>query len=227
MSKTIKAVGVPVGTWFPVNGKAPDKWTRTEIPKSPGEYQLVCTDDSGKPVQFPLRTDFTWDKDVQETMQHQCEPLRGVIYCGMTTCLYCRFWQLVKSWTNSLPKKVHDSRETWDQRPDFQQLYKPANMLCRFRRISVTNWHKKRSKAVHEILKACWPDIGTNHTHPSAAAAIIAETFSLLKWEKCFGRPYPNNLPPLNKGQAERLGDEVTGEWLGSHFGADCGCDEI
>lgn len=91
-------------------------------------------------------------------------------------------------------------------------------MLCRFRRISMIDWHKKHPKAVEEILKVSWPDVGTNHGHASAAAAITAETFSLLKWEKCFGKPHPGNLPPLNKEQAERLGDEVTEEWLESHF---------
>jgi hypothetical protein len=127
----------------------------------------------------------------------------------------------VRSWTNNPPAKLHDSRETWNQRPNVQTIYKPANMRCRFRRISMANWHKKRPQAVQDILNVCWPDVGTKHAHPSAAAAITAETFSLLKWENCFGKPRPDNLPPLNKEQAERLGEEVTDEWIEAFFAGD------
>jgi hypothetical protein len=42
-----------------------------------------------------------------------------------------------------------------------------------------------------------------------------------LKWEKCFGKPKSDNLPPLNIEQAERLGDVVTDEWLDVLFEGD------
>ncbi|MCO6436555.1 MAG: hypothetical protein J5J06_05660 [Phycisphaerae bacterium] len=226
MGKQLKPAGMPLNVWTPINGKAPAEWKRNEIPKSPGEYQLICTDDNGDPIKFPVRSDLDWDDDSKETMEKEAEFYQGVVYIGMTTCLHCRFWQLVRSWSNDVPKKLHDSRKTWDEKAELQKLYKVENMLCRYRRISMQDWHKKHAADVAEILDACWPDRGTNHEHQSAAAAITAESFSLLKWEKCFGKPAPDNLPPLNKEQAERGGDEITDEWLAEHFSEDDCLDE-
>src|SRR6185437_10890564 len=219
MAKQITSVSnKPVNVWVPPNGKPPAQWTRAEIPKSPGEYQLIACDDDGNPIQFPLRTDLNWSSDVRDRMNAGCKSFQGLVYGGMTVYLYCRFWQLARSWPNNPPKELHDSRVTWNKRLDLQALYKPANMLCRYRRISAVDWHKKPAKPVQDILKVCWPDVGTNHAHPSAAAAITAETFSLLKWEKCFGKPRPDNLPALNIEQAERLGNRCDRRMVGRAF---------
>lgn len=208
----IESVGDTYNIWTP--WREPISYTKRDIPKTPGEYQLGLFNDDNKIEVLNFVSDPSWSKDINDRHSKGAELICNVIYIGKAVCLYDRFWKLVKSWGSNPPSALHDSKKTFDQDVNLQAQITPHTVKCRYRSISKVNWYDRRKKGFEQkLIKTLWPDIGTDRKHDSAAASTFAETESLKKYKKYFG-----HYPILNKKGPEILGEEVTLEWLENYW---------
>ncbi len=194
--------------WTP--WRTADEWQNIQLPLATGIYEMFCHD--GKwteansqelaPAQdSEVVVNNDWEDWHKERATKDCASYQGIVYIGMTTNLKNRFGGLVASWIHSSSiKNIHGSRKKWNKDASIQAKYPLKNMVFRYMKIGLEKadassaaLETQENKNLLNELKQLWPDKGTNHYAPSAAAGIAYEDNELKKFIQCF-----NQLPVLN-----------------------------